>query len=461
MDQGPASRRLAPPAEGLEAPQTQTETSEQVLAAFAVEAGVRLSPAYVAEVQAIIRRVLLWRRKDHPFGLARDDIAAFIGQMREHGWPKELAAALKSPRGRSHAGRPVHPNTLRVYMVKIEAFFNWAVATERIKVSPVDGLEKPSTIEKAERAFTADEVRRLLAAARQDEESERPARPTPRWRLYLFLATTGSRIGEALALRWSHVDLEAEHPCVTFRGDATKKRRERKITLDEATADVLRAWRGKAEDRDSVFGKVNDRCLKRDMQDAGVAVKDRRGRGGAWHLFRRFTATELALSGADIKIAQQRLGHKNVTTTLRHYSRADESTAAQAVAAARLAENLHLDSANDSSVACNPPDDRVDSIQPDRSPSPVQFSLQNHAERKGGRRATRSGDLNRTAQPKAAADCRLPSWKIATAGSPPEATATALSLTIQVSGPQALAIADRVGALLAALVGAVPPGADR
>jgi integrase len=407
----PTSLRSRESAAPARTPPPAVQTPAEILSAFRTEAAMNRSAQYTEECGRLIERVLIWCQKSDPFSLTREDIAGFITQMRDKGWPKELANKIKSPKGKSHAGRPVHPNTLRVYATRIETFFDWAVQTERLKASPIVGLQKPSTIDKEQRAFNDDEVRRIIAAARADEESPHPKRPTKRWRLYHFLAITGCAIAMSEILRWKDFDLEADTPVVKVFRSKTKK--EWEISLDDDTAAMLRAWRDeqKAEPRDLVFGKrPNDRCVYRDMEDAGIDRKDKHGRSGCWHLFRRFVGTQLALAGVDPKVAQKRLGHKNVTTTLKHYNRADENKLAQAAAASSLADVLNLASLKDSSATCRRSDDGVDSRIPHRSSSQMQETLQIQAEKRGRSPALRCGNqYAHLARPQAGAGCRVSS----------------------------------------------------
>jgi integrase len=79
--------------------------------------------------------------------------------------------------------------------------------------------------------------------------------------LWRFLAMTGARRGEALALRWSDLDLDTERPTVTIARSLglaanetgpkvlhltpTKTGRKRRVHLDEATVAALKAWKAR------------------------------------------------------------------------------------------------------------------------------------------------------------------------------------------------------------------------
>ena len=112
--------------------------------------------------------------------------------------------------------------------------------------------------------FTREELDRVLRAAADDENRYFRALP-------VFLAESGCRLGEALKLQWSDVDLGAG--TVTFRD--TKNGRDHVMPLTQRTVEALRevgSIRVLGDDR--VFRLVNHykmwkRCLKR----AGVPYR--------------------------------------------------------------------------------------------------------------------------------------------------------------------------------------------
>lgn len=161
-------------------------------------------------------------------------------------------------------------------------------------------------------------------------------------RLLAVLAGTGARIGEALAAKWSHIDMEAAVWTVSATmtrdvdlhvvvGDRTKTGRNRTVVLGPATLTVLQEQRREAtrmrlasphwEDHDLVFPSVIGTA-----QDAGNLRKDMRpiadkvGFAGSFHQLRHFVAA-VALSktgGNDVAVARM-LGHARTETTRNVY----------------------------------------------------------------------------------------------------------------------------------------------
>ncbi len=183
------------------------------------------------------------------------------------------------------------------------------------------------------RILSDDETGQLLAAA----EGTRLYVPT------LLALTTGLRRGEVLALRWKDVDLERAVLAVTqtleqtakglrFKEPKTKRSR-RVVTLPSAMVDVLRRHKvGQVQERlflglgrdDSALvvcrydGKPqNPRNFSKEFariaRNAGLE-------GVSFHTLRHTNATQLLASNVHPKVAQERLGHSTVATTMDIYS---------------------------------------------------------------------------------------------------------------------------------------------
>lgn len=196
------------------------------------------------------------------------------------------------------------------------------------------------------KTWTADQIRTFL-------EATRATRMYPLW---VTLATTGMRRGEALGLRWEDVDVENARLSVRQNmtssgykvqiGEPKTRRGRRNIALDPATVPVLKAFRQQQleekmlwrqagyTDTGLVFVQENgspyhpDRVSK--MFEAAV-VKAKSPRIRLHDL--RHTYATLALSvGVHPKTVSERLGHANISITLDTYSHAIPALEEQAAA---------------------------------------------------------------------------------------------------------------------------------
>lgn len=118
-----------------------------------------------------------------------------------------LASLLRREESRDRAAgvRPagLDPRTVAYIHSIMHRALKDAVRWDRLARNPADAADPPraSQREGAAAAWDSDTLRRFLVAARDSGDRLYP--------LWVLLATTGMRRGEALGLRWCDVDLEA------------------------------------------------------------------------------------------------------------------------------------------------------------------------------------------------------------------------------------------------------------
>lgn len=165
-------------------------------------------------------------------------------------------------------------------------------------------------------------------------------------------AVVGGRRGEVGALRWSNVDLVNGDLSITkalvetrdrriFEKD-TKTHQARRIALDPATVEALRAWRAELEHRAKACGVTlgSDGFVFSPVPDGSTPwrpfhwtsawrrLRDRIGIDPAvrLHDLRHFAATQLLDAGVPVKTVSGRLGHARPATTLNVYAHFIPST---------------------------------------------------------------------------------------------------------------------------------------
>jgi integrase len=224
-----------------------------------------------------------------------------------------------------------------------------AVEQQVLARNPADAFKK--RLPKVERhemtTLSADQSARLLAAIKHTRIY---------WPVLLALST-GMRRGEVFALRWKNVDLERgslrvmeslEQTKGGIRFKAPKTDRTRAITLPAFAIDELRRFkRQQAEElltlgiRQSGETLVCARADGLPLQPQSLTHQFTRLISRVkelprvrFHDLRHSHATQLLLAGVHPKIAQERLGHATITTTLDLYSHVTETM--QSNAAERL-----------------------------------------------------------------------------------------------------------------------------
>ncbi len=242
-----------------------------------------------------------------------------------------------SPRSRRHIHRI------------LKAALGRAVEQQVIARNPADVFARhlPKVERREMMTLTAEQAARLLEAIKCNRVY---------WPVLIALST-GMRRGEILALRWKNIDLERgvarvveslEQTKAALRFKAPKTEKARAITLPSFTVEELRRLKRRQAEELLALGvrqsgemlacarhdgePMPPRSLTHEFAKVAGRVKDvPRVR---FHDLRHSHATQLLSAGVHPKIAQERLGHSTITTTLDLYSHVTETM--QEDAAAKL-----------------------------------------------------------------------------------------------------------------------------
>lgn len=258
---------------------------------------------------------------------------------------QQLLAQLLEKGGEDKQG--LSPSTVAHVHSTLSACFSYGVKHGMLKTNPCQAVTPPRVPKKAPKVWDTEQTKRVLAAAYDIH-----------YGIYAQLVLyTGLRVNEALALRWSNVDLDKNIITVTESIKEVKKDELaivgapktdsglRSIPFSPALKKILRTHRLKQKkkrlaygalytNRDLVIstnkgGYVRADCL-RDLLMAKLVKL-----ANVPHIpvrnLRHTHATLLLAAGVHPKIVQERLGHSNVAITMDIYSSALPNIQAAAV----------------------------------------------------------------------------------------------------------------------------------
>ena len=229
------------------------------------------------------------------------------------------------------------PRTVNYVHTIVHRAFKDALRWGRLARNPANAADPPRGGQKSDgvHAWDAPTLRSFLATSAAAEDRLYP--------LWALLATTGMRRGEALGLRWSHLDLETGRLRVVqtiiqvrskvIIGEPKTARVRRPIALDPGTVALLRDHRRRAleermlvgpdfADQGLVFHQPDGACLRpgavsavfvRRVQRAGLPRLTLKGLRHTW-------ATLALERGIHPRVVQERLGHSTIAITLGIYS---------------------------------------------------------------------------------------------------------------------------------------------
>jgi integrase len=312
------------------------DPSKQLVGAYLEEwlAGLRLAPSTVASYRKNVRLHIEPYIGTVPLAsLTTARIDALYRQLERGG------------RADHKAGEGLSPRTVRYVHTILSAGLGAAVKHHRLTRNPA-ATASPPTAKQARapemHAWTAEQLAGFLGWSAGSSLHHAA------WRL---LAYTGMRRGEALALRWRDVNLDAgtvsvrrSAGVIRVKGEGaaieegdTKSGKPRVVDLDAATVAVLRAHRKQrgsmalqlARDDALVLGDQEGRHLhpERFTRTFGAEVaRCRKALGDSaapvirLHDLRHTHATLLLLAGVPVHVVSERLGHASPVITMQVYA---------------------------------------------------------------------------------------------------------------------------------------------
>ena len=225
-------------------------------------------------------------------------------------------------------------STVRLVAITLTQGLDRAVKDKRLAFNPAKGIERPKGKKRSVTPYTSSELKRLLEALASHRLSA----------FFRLLAYTGARRGEILALKWSDLDFEKATLSISknrtrlgksvIEQDSTKGGDgKRLVQLDTETLRLVKEHRkGQIEERikagsiwqDANYIFTQENGLPLDPSTPYQLFKKTAKRIGlrseSLHSIRHLHATELLNSGAGVHLVKDRLGHSDISTTLRIYA---------------------------------------------------------------------------------------------------------------------------------------------
>jgi site-specific recombinase XerD len=227
--------------------------------------------------------------------LVHEDLRAF---------QRHLALTLKSPASRARA------------LVAVRSWLRWLAREELVKNDLSNRITLPKLEQRLPKPMQPDELTDLLAALPSETPLDKRDKA-----LVNFLISTGCRISEALALDRTDVPRQGNRLIVTGKG---AKQRAVYLTADAKAAvdDYLLARTDTCMALFVNYDRSAPRGGERRLTAAGAqyVVRRLRARFGAWsfkspHVARHTAATTLLeVTGGDVRLVQEVLGHANLNT---------------------------------------------------------------------------------------------------------------------------------------------------
>jgi integrase len=230
------------------------------------------------------------------------------------------------------SGGDLSAQTVRHFYRCLKRSLALAVRWGLIPRNPCDLVDAPRVEQTEMKALDERQLLALLAAIRQTRHH------VP----VLLAATTGMRLGEILALKWSDIDLECRECQVvrslqqtdaglSFKTPKTRRSR-RTILLPQMAVTALKAHRAQQNEERLLMGAgYDDQGLVFARPDGSMwppvqfssdfrRLIRRHGFNIRFHDLRHTHASQLLKAGVPVKVVSERLGHATASITLDVYS---------------------------------------------------------------------------------------------------------------------------------------------
>lgn len=215
------------------------------------------------------------------------------------------------------AGRAT--STIDLYLIGYKSMFNAAMEKRMVRENPCDGVVVPKPQRRDKQVWNPLQLQAFLTS-----EADRPLFP-----FWAFMIATSCRLGEALAVQWQDIDLDAGtvwlRRTVAKLEDGSKAIVQRTKSGQEGRVVTLEPWIVSILEEMStregrVFNSIDpiagSNLIYRELKLAA-------GRAGlpiiSPHGLRHASATAMAMNGVEESIVQEILGHRSRETTRQIY----------------------------------------------------------------------------------------------------------------------------------------------
>ena len=223
-----------------------------------------------------------------------------------------------------HLHQHCKKSTIARKLSAVRSFYRYLVHHGYIDVNPSDAVQTPKQDQPIPTYLPIDDMFRLLASVKTDTLLGLRNRT-----MFETLYSTGIRVSELAGLDVQDIDFH-EH-VIRVKG---KGGHERMVPIGKTALSSIEAYRKQIESKDRVtqsqaeavsgdplfLNKFNTRLsvrsiariLEKTTRECGIAIPV------SPHAFRHTFATHMLDAGADLRVVQELLGHKSLSTTQKY-----------------------------------------------------------------------------------------------------------------------------------------------
>lgn len=228
---------------------------------------------------------------------------------------------VESTQGNRLNHQPLSEGMVYKEMHILKSIFQYAYLKEIINKNPFQTIKLKRPKHQVFEIYTPKEVEDIIHAARPKYLGD----------IILLSYHTGMRKGECYGLQWQDIDWSKHVIQVNRSVTATEPRErlvsepktsssKREILMDEVTILMLQRRKGLGLSNIWVFANQYGEPLSPwySVRDFRIASNKARVYGKRFHDLRHTHITELVAAGIPLPVIQKRVGHSNISTTMRY-----------------------------------------------------------------------------------------------------------------------------------------------
>lgn len=251
----------------------------------------------------------------------KDKLVSEIKPLDIHSYKLTRSQALSRHGGREH-GRLVSRREVDLDLSRLKRMFNLAMDWELATSNPAARVKLYHDNDTRRRFLREEEETRLLAAADQIAANADLARAPDvaisrhLGRLIRLAVHTGMRRGEMLGMQWGDIDFE--NKVIVIPARRAKGKRDRVIPLNTVALSLLSELSRTGGAAGLVFGNSAGRVNQNLERNWRKALQLAELENFRFHDLRHTFASRLVMSGVDLAVVRELLGHQSFEMTLRY-----------------------------------------------------------------------------------------------------------------------------------------------
>jgi integrase/recombinase XerC len=207
----------------------------------------------------------------------------------------------------------VKGNSIQRELSSIRSFYDYLIHQQVITKNPTDGVKAQKSANKLPKIFYEEEVEQLLKSHHRDNDLK-----VRDLAMFELMYSSGLRLTELASINIQDIDVQCRQMIVTGKGNkmrflpvgkkavtAVKKWLKRRPNFD--TNELQALFLSKQGNRLSRYSIQSRLKLLAKAQSLDIHVNP--------HMLRHSFATHLLVSGANLRVIQELLGHSDISTT--------------------------------------------------------------------------------------------------------------------------------------------------